>query len=218
MLPAALGIGISPLPIVAVVLMLTTPRGHTNGPAFVAGWWLGLGVLGTLVLVIVGNSAVSSGGARADWVNWVFLVLGLLLIGLAAKQWGGRPQGDEVAPTPKWMGSLDHFTALKSVTGGIVLSAVNPKNFLLTLSGAATIAGTEISGGQEAVAYVIFVAIASIGVVVPVVIYFTMGERAEDILAGIKNWMARNNAVIMAVLLLVIGVKLIGDAISGFSA
>jgi maltodextrin utilization protein YvdJ len=33
-----------------------------------------------------------------------------------------------------------------------------------------------------------------------------------------KDWLARNNAVIMAVLVLVIGVKLIGDAISGFSA
>jgi hypothetical protein len=33
-----------------------------------------------------------------------------------------------------------------------------------------------------------------------------------------KDWLARNKAVIMTVLLLVIGVKLIGDAITGFSA
>ena len=49
------------------------------------------------------------------------------------------------------------------------------------------------------------------------VIYFALGDRAGAILNRLKTWLANNNAVIMAVLLLVIGVKLIGDAISGFS-
>jgi hypothetical protein len=34
-LPADVGVAISPLPIVAVVLMLVTPRGRVNGPLFV---------------------------------------------------------------------------------------------------------------------------------------------------------------------------------------
>jgi hypothetical protein len=38
------------------------------------------------------------------------------------------------------------------------------------------------------------------------------------VLDCLKNWMAQNNAVIMAVALLVTGVKLIGDAISGLSS
>jgi hypothetical protein len=45
-----------------------------------------------------------------------------------------------------------------------------------------------------------------------------MGPRSRRLLDSLKTWMARENAVIMAVLLLVIGVKLIGDAIAGFSA
>ena len=48
-------------------------------------------------------------------------------------------------------------------------------------------------------------------------IYFAMGDRSRALLDAMKDWMARNNAVIMAVLLLIIGVKLIGDAISGFA-
>ncbi len=44
-----------------------------------------------------------------------------------------------------------------------------------------------------------------------------MGQRAAGLLARLEGWMAHNNAVIMAVLLLVIGAKLIGDAISGFA-
>jgi hypothetical protein len=47
--------------------------------------------------------------------------------------------------------------------------------------------------------------------------YFALGDRSRELLDRLKTWMGENNAVIMAVLLLVIGGKLIGDAISGFS-
>jgi hypothetical protein len=48
-----------------------------------------------------------------------------------------------------------------------------------------------------------------------VAVYFLLGERSEEILGRLKTWMAGNNAAIMAVLCLVIGAKLVGDAIGG---
>ena len=42
-----------------------------------------------------------------------------------------------------------------------------------------------------------------------------MGEKAKEILDGLKSFMAAHNAAIMTVLLLVLGAKLIGDAIAG---
>ena len=41
-LPLAVGVALSPMPIIAVVLLLTTPAARRNGPAFVLGWlaWL----------------------------------------------------------------------------------------------------------------------------------------------------------------------------------
>ena len=48
--------------------------------------------------------------------------------------------------------------------------------------------------------------------------YFALGDRSGPLLQRLKDWMAQNNAVIMAVILLLIGVKLIGDAITGFSS
>jgi hypothetical protein len=67
------------------------------------------------------------------------------------------------------------------------------------------------------VALVVFILIASLGVAAPIVIFFALGDRAGPLLERLKNWLVENNAVIMAVLLLIIGVKLIGDAINGFS-
>jgi threonine/homoserine/homoserine lactone efflux protein len=217
-LPSAVGVAISPLPIVAVVLMLVTPRGRVNGPAFVAGWWSGLAVVGAIVLSVAGGVSASTDTGPATWVDVLFLILGLLLILVAARQWRGRPHGDEEPPTPKWMGALDAFTPLKAGGAGVVLSALNPKNLLLTVAGAAAIAQTGISTGQQAGAYVVFVVIASIGVAAPIVIYFAMGDRSQQLLDQLKTWLTRNNAVIMAVLMLIIGVKLIGNAISGFSS
>jgi threonine/homoserine/homoserine lactone efflux protein len=217
-LPSAVGVAISPLPIVAVVLMLVTPRGRANGPLFVVGWWIGLALVGTIVLAVAGGiNATSSSSGPATWVDILLLLLGLGLVLLSLKQWRGRPHGDDEPPTPKWMGALDAFTPVKAAGAGVVLSALNPKNLLLTVAGAAAIAQTGISTGSQIGAFIVFVAIASLGVAAPVVIYFALGDRSGPMLAKLKSWLTHNNAVIMATLLLIIGVKLIGEAISGLS-
>ena len=63
-----------------------------------------------------------------------------------------------------------------------------------------------------------FVLIGTLGTGAPVALYFAMGERSERPLAELKSWMGQHNSAIMAVLCLVIGAKLIGDAISGFAS
>jgi threonine/homoserine/homoserine lactone efflux protein len=216
-LPSAVGVAISPLPIIAVVLMLVTPRGRVNGTLFVVGWCVGLAIVGAIVLAVAGGVGATDSSGPATWVDVLFLLLGLLLILVSARQWRGRPHRDDEPPTPKWMGALDSFTPVKAGGAGVVLSALNPKNLLLTIAGAAAIAETGISSRQQAGAYVVFVVIASIGVAAPVAISLALGDRSRPILDGLKIWLARNNAVIMAVLMLIIGVKLIGNAISGFS-
>jgi len=50
-----------------------------------------------------------------------------------------------------------------------------------------------------------------------VVIYFALGKRSEKLLGELKDWMSQHNAVIMAVLCLVIAAKLIGDAIGSLT-
>src|SRR4051794_12666839 len=182
-LPTAIGVAVSPLPIVAVVLMLVSARGLVNACAFIAGWWLGLAVVGIIVLSLASGAGATSGdGAPATWVNWLKLILGLLLLLVAAMQWKQRPHGDDEAPTPTWMGALDAFTPVKATGAGIVMSAVNPKNLLLAVAGAAAIAGAGISTSDETVAWIVFVAVASIGVVTPVVISLAMGSRSRTLL------------------------------------
>jgi len=216
-LPLAVGIALSPIPIIAVVLMLTSHRAKVNGPAFVAGWLLGLGIVGAIVLSLAGPAGASKSGSPAAWVSWIKIVLGVLLLLVAARQFRSRPHGDEQPQMPKWMTTIDKTTPVAAVGLAAVMSGANPKNLLLAVAGAASIAGTGISGGEQAIAYVIFVLIATLGVGIPVGIYFAMGARSQTLLAGLKDWMSAHNAVIMSVLCLVIAAKLIGDAITGLA-
>ncbi len=216
-LPMAVVVGLSPIPIVAVILILVTERARVNGPAFVIGWVVGLAILGTVVLLLAGPANANEDGEPATWPDVLKLALGALLVVVALRQWRARPRDGEEPPTPKWMGTIEAFTPAKALGAGAVLAAANPKNLLLAVAAAATIAQAGIPGGEQAVAYAAFTVIGTIGVAAPAGIYFAMGDRAGATLERLRAWMARNNAVIMTVLCLVIGAKLIGDGLAGLS-
>src|SRR6478752_3529458 len=200
-LTLGIGVAISPVPIIAVVLMLATPRGRVNGPAFVIGWIVGLALVGTLVLLVSSGAGATDDEQPAAWVGWLKIVLGLLLLLVALRQWRGR---NAEHATPKWMAAIDTFSPLKAAGMALLLSAINPKNLLLTVGAAAAIAQTGISGGEQAIALAVFVVIGTLGPAAPVLVYFG-SHRAPVILDHLKTWMAANNATIMAVLMLVVG-------------
>ena len=215
LLPFAVGVAVSPMPIVAVVLLLLTPRARTNGLAFLAGWVAGIASAGALLLALAGPAGASEDGDPAAWVSWLKLLLGVLLMLVAAHQWRGRSQA---GATPKWMGALDQVTLRKAVAAGVLLGTISPKNLVLIIGGAAAVAQTGVPAAQEAVAWAIFTVIASLGVGAPVILHIAAGDRATATLDRIKAWMLQNNAAIIAVLCLVVGTILIGDAISAREA
>ncbi|HET7758884.1 MAG TPA: GAP family protein [Gaiellaceae bacterium] len=217
-LPLAVAIAVFPVPVIAVVLVLGSQNGRAKALAFIVAWAVGLAAVGAIVLVLAGAADASEGGEPATWVDVLLLGLGLLLLVLAAKQWRGRPGAGEETPAPGWMRTIDGFSIAKAGGAGFALSALNPKNVLLTGAAAAEIADVGLSASKEAVVLAAFVVIASVGVLTPLVLALALGDRSRDVLDGIRGWMARNNAVIMAVLFLLIGAKLVGDSIAGLSS
>jgi hypothetical protein len=76
MLPFAVGIMVSPMPVVAMVLMLVTPQARANGIAFVLGWIFGIGLAGAILLLLAGPADVGGDGEPGVWVDWLKLLLG----------------------------------------------------------------------------------------------------------------------------------------------
>ncbi len=214
LLPSAIGVMLSPIPIIAVILMLGTPRARRNGVSFAIGWLVGLVTVCVVVLVLA-HGASTPGSSASQGVRWGTLALGVLFIGMALRHLRSRPKKGESPEMPKWMATIDRFTPLTSLGLGLALSAANPKNLALSAAAAAAIARVSLSAGDEAVAVAVFVVIASVSVVGPVLFYLFAPARAERPLRAIKEFMTDHNAVIMFVVLLVLGAKLIGSGISG---
>ena len=216
-LPLAVAVAVFPVPVIAAVLVLGSDRGTAKGLVFVVAWCVGLGAVGAIALVLAGVADASEAGESATWVDVLLLALGLLLLALAVNQWRGRPSAGEETPVPRWMRAIGDFTMVKAGGAGFALTAVNPKNVLLTIAAAAEIAEVGLPAGQQITVLLGFVLVASAGVLTPLLLSIALGDRSRELLDRLRSWMARYNAVIMAALFLLIGAKLIGDAISGFS-
>jgi Sap, sulfolipid-1-addressing protein len=89
-LPFAIGVAISPVPIIAVILLFSA-RARTNGPAFLLGWIVGLGVVCAVAYSPSDSADVSTSSGASDTVSWGKIGLGALLLVLAMRNWRKRP-------------------------------------------------------------------------------------------------------------------------------
>lgn len=207
----AVGVAISPVPIIAVILMLFTARAAGNSVSFLVGWVVGLSIVGAVVLAV---GLELSDGEESAAGGWIKIIIGVLFLVLAVKQWSSRPTGDEEPAMPGWMQAIDQFTAPKSFGIGFLLSAVNPKNLGLTIAAMTKVSAAGLSTGEEIGTLVVFVVIASLTVAAPVVLNLVLGSKAQPALTTMKDWLADNNNTVMTVLFVVLGAKVLGDGIA----
>jgi len=210
----AAAVAISPLPIIAIILLLATPRGRLDGLLFTLSFVLGITAVGAIMLAIGGSSGASTSHHPATWVGGLKLAIGVLLALFAVRLWSRRPKDPGQEQLPKWMAVIDRFTPPKIIGLGLLFSAGNVKNALITIAAGASISSAGISVPQQIATLAIFVIIGSLGLLVPLAVYLIMGERAKKILGSWRDWTAQHNLAVMAVLFFVIGAKLIGDGIS----
>lgn len=216
LLPLAIGIAISPIPIIAVILMLLSRKATATSTGFLLGWVVGIVLVTVVVLALVGQAGNTAGGEPSTLSSVLKLVLGAALILLAVRQWQGRPKEGETAAMPKWMDAIESFTFVRALLLGFGLSAINPKNLLLCLAAGTTIGAAHLPTGQIVVATVVFTLLACSSIAVPVVGYLAARDRMAAPLERLRAWLTQNNAAVMAVLLVVIGTVLLGKGIAGF--
>ncbi|MFJ1704588.1 GAP family protein [Kitasatospora sp. NPDC088346] len=226
-LAPAVGVAISPLALIAVILMLATPRGPVNGTAFTVGWVVALAALTTLV--VVAGSELDTGGPRPTWSWWVKLAVGVLFLLIGARQWRGRPREGHVIAPPAWMRAVDRFTPARAAGLATMLVAANPKNLLLTVAGGVSIATSDASPAGKTAAAVLMVLVGSLCTLVPLGVHLLgsgsgsagsgagAGSDSAKLLGEWKAWMSTHNSAIVTVLLVVLGATYVGDALSGLS-
>jgi hypothetical protein len=211
-LPLALVVGLSPLPIVPVVLLLMAPRARTTGPAFLLAWLVVLTALAVAALLLAGVR--EPGGEAEETVSWIELVLGVLLLAGGVVKWLRRPRAGTSKAAPGWMASLDAAGPRQAAGLGALL-AVNPKNILMALAAGTEVALLAQGAGQAAAAVGLFVVVGSLGVGTPVVVRLLLGQRADPALASARGWLERHGSTVSVVVLVVLGALLVVSAVPG---
>ncbi len=215
-LPMAVGVAVSPLPVAAVIIMLMTDRARTNAPAFLLGWTFGILTVGLVVFLMPGIETTR--GEPTPLSGLIRIVLGIALLFLSVRQWRQRPAPDEPVEVPKVLARLDQIGMVQSLITGFLLSGANPKNLFLSAAGAATIDASKLDPGAQIVALLVFTAIASVTVAVPVVGYFLARHSVEATFGRWKDWMIENTVTVLIVLLMVFGSLLIGQGMKILAA
>ena len=208
-LPLAIGVAVSPIPVIAAILMLFSARATSSSTGFLLGWVLGIVVATTVFTVLAGTLQIA--GETSAVTSWIKIGLGVLLVLLGIRQWRRSGHHDP----PAWMAAVDDVTFPKALGLGFLLSAVNPKNLIMAAGAGVSIGSETTSVGGEVVAIVVFTAVAASTVAIPVIAHLVAAERMSGPLRSLRKWLEDNNAAVLATLILVLGTVLVGKGLSG---
>jgi hypothetical protein len=235
-LPLALGVALSSVPIVVMVLILLSPRGRWSGLAYLIGALIGLAGLTVLFTAIASLLPPPPSTDQSPVFGGIELLLGAALLLLAiirivrARRARRADTGTPVSPldelaalddapppgaTQRWMDKVTSLGPLPSLGVGFVLM-LRPKNLLLTMA-----AGVAIAAGGEpltptTIAIAVFVVLGISTLAAPIIVAVSDPERTRRPLQEIHEWIERNSAVVTTIVLLVLGTVIIGSGLARY--
>jgi threonine/homoserine/homoserine lactone efflux protein len=209
LIPIALVIALSPLSIIPAVLVLHAPKPRPSGLAFLTGWLVSLTAM-TAIFVAASGGLAFLHKSPPTWASWLRVLLGSTLVAFGVYRWVTRHSHSEM---PGWMRSLEGVTPVRAALFGALLAVVRPEVLLACAVAGLTIGGPELN--HSWIAAVIFVVVAASSVAIPIVAYAVAGDRLDETLARLKNWMDQHNAALVAAVLVLIGLLVFYHGIRG---
>jgi threonine/homoserine/homoserine lactone efflux protein len=210
LIPLALVVALSPLSIIPAVLVLHTPRPRPTGLSFLAGWLVGLAAL-TVIFLEVSNLVVDLSKPPV-WASWARVAVGAALIVFGIYRWLTRKRSEH---TPAWMQSLSKLTPVRSGAAAAALTVVNPKVLFMCAAAGLAIGTAGLGSTHVWIPVVWYVAVAGSTVAIPILAYAVSGDRLDEPLTRLGDWMQRQHAVLVAVILVVIGLLVLYKGIHG---
>ena len=210
LIPLALVVALSPLSIIPAVLVLHTPRPRPTGLAFLAGWLIGLAALTAVFVELSG--LVANPNNPPGWASWVRIVVGVALIVFGIYRWLMRKRA---AHTPGWMQSLGKLTPLRAGLAAMALTVANPKVLFMCIAAGLAIGTAGLGSTHVWIGVLAYVAVAGSTVALPILAYTVSGDRLDEPLQRLKDWMEQQHATLVAVILIVIGLLVLYKGIHG---
>jgi hypothetical protein len=209
LIPAAIGVALSPAGIIELILVLLSKRAKLNGIVFLLTLWAGVFVVPLVGAFVVDAVTSDDGSAPSATKGWVLLFLGALLLLLAFRNFRNRRDTSE----PKVFGAIAEMGPFPVFVLAVGVTVFNPKNLAMLLAAGTNAGGSGASTAEIVVALVLFTLLATSPFIVAVGMLVLGGEGAEAGLVRMKEWLIEHNRLIMAIVLAVLGLVLVGQAI-----
>jgi len=211
--PLIIGSAVVPLQIMMTILLLNSPRqGLAKAICLVAG----MTAIRLLQGVIFGLFLSPGSGETSEKsliVSTLLLVLGILLLITAYKQW--RNEDDPDSPPPKWLVMLGSLSLLQAFGMGAGLVLISGKFWVFTLSAISMIAEAQLGQPASTMAFLLFVLLAQSLLILAIVVRVIFPGQSKSILETIAAWLTRHNRPIVVAVSLIFGVVFFIQGVSG---
>ena len=210
LIPLALVVAVSPLSIIPAVLVLQTQRPRPTSLVFLGGWLLGLTAL-TAAFVASSDLLGNLHNKPPAWASWLRVALGLALIAYGIYEWLSRHKRTE---SPKWMRSFETLTPGRAGITAMVLAVIRIEVLTMCALAGLNIGSSGLGVTAKWILAAIFVAVAASTVAAPILAYAAAGHRLDEPMARLKGWMEKNNATLLAAILVLIGLMVLYNGAS----
>lgn len=203
LLPIAVGMAISPLPIVAIIAIVLSKRGRTAAPAFAATFFL-VSLVFTAIGALTTASVAGDSTGPSEASKIITLVLTIALTAgfaaLAVASWLTRPKHGATPKTPGWLAAVDTMTPVRAAGLGLLMAATNSKNIPLELKGGSLIGAAQLELWIAALLGLALVLVGTLTLTLPTILAATGRPAIVRALERLKTEMISHNAIIMTVL------------------
>ena len=216
-LPIAVTVAISPVAIISGVVLQLSEHGRAKAVLFAVGWIISLLVVTGIAVAVTDVAEEDSPAATDDGVKIFTLILGVIFLGLAVVAWRKRPAPGEPASEAKLLARVTAMSGLSVLGLGLIEAVAIVKNVPLSFGAGARIAEDTGNRSEAWIVLVIFVLIASLGILLPLLIAIVGGHRLDPALNNFREWLEANISPITIITCLVVGVYFIGTGLAVFS-
>lgn len=211
LLPLALAIAANPPAVIAVVLMLSSEQSRPSATWFVAGWLVGLFAVGLGALAL--GDTLGADAARSGPLVFIKALVGIALVGLAARKWFGQRSAGGEPEAPAWMAKVTGLSAPRAFGFAALFAGLNPKTLALNVAGAIVIAEVVPGVAGKIGVFAVFAVVASVTLLAPLIYGLAAPGHSRDSLGRLQGWLVANNVAITAAVLGILGVMVLNSAL-----
>src|SRR3954452_11592874 len=212
LIPLGVAAALSSVPITATVLILLSESRGRSGLAFLAGTVLGTFAAVTLATV-AGQALPGRQRHHDNLVGTLEVVVGVAMVALGVLSLARRNRTRSSRGT-NWMDSIGSL-GMVPVFGIALALNVRPKAVLVVTAAGLAISRADLHFEQNLVLAVLYTALATITVVVPIVATSLAPTWMEPRLVSTKGWIAGHSTAVTATITILVGAFVIGLGVSG---